>query len=62
MTNPDPWTSRAEPNLPDPGQPENKQDDPVWNKVGAVSMGICVVAITLTLCAILLHVIGVGSF
>lgn len=53
-------TSMPEPNLPDPGQPEKKSsDDPIWNKAGAVTMAVCISSIVLTICLVVLKLVGV---
>ena len=51
--------------MPDPNQEmepkvETKaSDDPIWNKVGAVTMGICISSIVLTVCLVVLKLVGV---
>ncbi len=59
--------AKPEPRLPDPGQreygkPDNKEDDPTWNKAGAVTMAACTIAIVLTICLLVLHVFNVAGF
>jgi hypothetical protein len=64
MTREDPWgdavNNRPEPNpMPAADDKGNKQDDPVWNKAGAVVMAVCTIAIVLTMCALVLRACGV---